>query len=145
MKREWLAAVGLVALCGSLARGDAEQHKKEMQGTWLPQSAQIAGKPYPQKLLKVTKLTIKDDHYLVTTGDGRDAGTLKLDASKTPHTMDINSTEGPNKGRTILTIYELNGDTLRVCYDLSGKARPTEFTSTSDNKWFLMNYKREKP
>src|SRR4051794_40819519 len=35
--------------------------------------------------------------------------------------MDITGTSGPNKGKTILAIYEQKGDTLRICYDLSGK------------------------
>jgi hypothetical protein len=50
-----------------------------------------------------------------------------------------------NKGKIILAIYELKGDTLRVCYDLSGKARPSEFKAKPDTPLFLVNYKREKP
>ena len=36
--------------------------------------------------------------------------------------MDITGTNGPNKGKTFLVIYELKGDELRVCYDLSGES-----------------------
>ena len=43
--------------------------------------------------------------------------------------MTITGTEGPNHGRTFPAIYELKGDTLRICYDLSGAKRPTEFKS----------------
>jgi uncharacterized protein (TIGR03067 family) len=59
--------------------------------------------------------------------------------------MDITGTEGPNKGKTILAIYEITDDTLRICYDLSGKARPTEFKTTKGTKLFLVTYNREKP
>jgi uncharacterized protein (TIGR03067 family) len=59
--------------------------------------------------------------------------------------MDITGTDGPNKGKTILAIYERDGDTLRVCYDLSGKSRPTEFKTETGTQLFLVTYKREKP
>ena len=58
--------------------------------------------------------------------------------------MDITGTEGPNKGKTFLAVYELDGDTLRICYDLSGKSRPTEFKTTEGTQLFLVSYKREK-
>jgi len=38
-----------------------------------------------------------------------------------------------------------DGDTLRVCYDLSGKSRPTEFKTKEVTQLFLVTYKREKP
>jgi hypothetical protein len=53
--------------------------------------------------------------------------------------------EGPNKGKTIPAIYERDGDTLRVCYNLSGKNRPTEFKTKAGAQLFLVTCKREKP
>jgi hypothetical protein len=38
-----------------------------------------------------------------------------------------------------------DGDTLKICYDLSGKGRPTEFKTTEGAQLFLVTYKREKP
>ena len=48
-----------------------------------------------------------------------------------------------DKGPAILAIFEPDGDTLRICYDLSGKARPTEFSTKEGTKLFLVTYKRE--
>ena len=49
-----------------------------------------------------------------------------------PHAADtdISSliTEGEGKGTTMLGIYELQDDTMRVCFDPQGKERPTAFT-----------------
>jgi uncharacterized protein (TIGR03067 family) len=58
--------------------------------------------------------------------------------------MDITGTEGPNKGKTMLAIYELEGDSMKVCYDMSGKERPTEFKTKPGTAQFLAKYKREK-
>ena len=98
---------------------------------------------------KIT-LTIKDGAYEVIV-DGEphaDKGTVSLDTSVTPKRMTIQGVEGPNKGKTILAIYEMgqteNGDTFRVCYDLSGKAFPTDFNSPKGSTHYLVGYRREK-
>lgn len=88
---------------------------------------------------------MKDDGYTVTAGPSVDRGTVKLTASAKPKQMDFTGTEGPNKGKTILASYEQDGDTLKVCYDLGGKERPTEFKSKEGSQLFLVTYKREKP
>ena len=82
--------------------------------------------------------------YTVEIGDNKDEGTVKRDPSKSPKTMDITGTNGPNKGKTFLVIYELKGEELRVCYDLSGKSRPTEFATKPDTMLFLVTYRRAK-
>src|SRR5262245_50391694 len=59
--------------------------------------------------------------------------------------MDVEGVQGPNKGKNFLCIYELDGDTMRNCYELSGKSRPTEFKTTEGTQLFLVTYMREKP
>jgi uncharacterized protein (TIGR03067 family) len=118
---------------------------KDFEGTWLPLSAEFAGENYPDEILKTMKLILKDKNYTVTVGDHLDEGTWTIDPKKSPKAMDIIGTNGPNKGKTILTIYELEKDTLRVCYDLGGKERPTEFKTKANTKLFLVTYKRARP
>jgi uncharacterized protein (TIGR03067 family) len=143
----WVVLVGVGV--GPLARGDdaakAEEEGKKMQGTWKPVTAELAGKPFPDDILKTMKLVVTDGKYTVTVGEQTDEGTVKLDPAKDPRAMDIVGTKGPNKGKTIPAIYELTDTTLRVCYDLSGKARPKEFKTRADTQLFLVEYKREKP
>ena len=115
-----------------------------MDGTWKPVSAELAGKPWPQQVLDSMKLILKDDNYTVQVGDNKDEGTVKQDPSKSPKAMDITGTNGPNKGKTFLVIYELKGEELRVCYDLSGKSRPTEFATKPNTHLFLVTYRRTK-
>ena len=54
-------------------------------------------------------------------------------------------TEGPGKGKTMLGIYELTGDTYKVCFALPGGERPKEFASKPGSKTMLIVMKREKP
>ena len=48
------------------------------------------------------------------------------------------------RGKTFTAIYELNGDTLRICYDLSGAKRPAEFKSAPATRLYLVTYQRVK-
>lgn len=87
---------------------------------------------------------IKDGKYSVTAGEEAEEGTFKLMPSAAPKAMDITATKDPNKGKTILAIYEQKGDTLRVCYDLSGKKSPTKFKTKEGTLLYLAEYKRQK-
>jgi uncharacterized protein (TIGR03067 family) len=138
----------LVCLCvGSFALGDdratAKGDSKKINGTWKPVKAQLAGKPYPDKILKSMKVVVKDGKYTVTAGDETDEGTVKLDLSKKPWAMDLKSRKGPFRNKTILAIYEFTDGGMRVCYDMSGKARPREFKSTAGSLLFLVEYRRQ--
>ena len=140
----------LVCVCaGPLARGDgatrAKDDDKELQGSWKPVAAELGGKPFPDEILKTMKLVLTDGKYTVTVGQQTDEGTVKLDPAKKPRAMDIVGTKGPNRGKAIPAIYELRDTTLRICYDLSGKARPGEFKTRPDTQLFLVEYKRQKP
>jgi uncharacterized protein (TIGR03067 family) len=131
----------------SFARGDElKDEKKAQMGTWIPEEAEMAGRKLPEEVRKTIKLELDaDGNYTVTTGTGIDKGRVKLDLKAKPKALDIISTEGANKGKTFLAIYELKGDTLKVCYDLSGKMRPGEFATKPGTLLFLVNYKRQKP
>ena len=137
-------AFALVLSFSSAAWGD-DAKDDSLQGTWLPSSAELGGRVFPDEVRKNIKLVVQGDKYTVTVGKEIDQGTVKLNPAAKPKEMDITGTEGPNKGRTIKAIYERDGDTLRVCYDLSGKSRPKDFKTGEGTQLFLVTYKREKP
>ena len=136
-------ALGLVLSLPLAAWSDAKDGDS-LEGTWLPSAAELGGKKFPDKVRKTIKLVVRGDRYTVTLGKKVDKGTIKSNPSAKPKALDITGTEGPNKGKTILAIYERDGDTLRICYDLSGKNRPTEFETRADTQLFLVTYKRQK-
>jgi uncharacterized protein (TIGR03067 family) len=145
MTRHLIVCLPFILALVPSARGFADPDSRAMDGTWKPLSAELAGKPWPQGLLDTIKLVLKGDQYTVEIGEQSDEGTVKRDPEKSPKTMDITGKKGPNEGKTFLVIYELKGDELRVCYDLSGKSRPTEFATKPDTQLFLVTYRRVKP
>jgi uncharacterized protein (TIGR03067 family) len=139
------SAVFVLVVCGLGRTGDPTGKKEAtMDGTWQLVEGVIAGNPFPPEVVKGIKLTRTGDKYVVTA-ESKDEGTVKYIPNTSPAAMEITGTAGPNKGKTFPAIYELHGDTLKVCYDLSGKARPTEFKSKPGTQLFLATYKRVKP
>lgn len=118
---------------------------KSLQGVWKPEKAELAGTAMPEAAIKTITLKIKGDKYEVTVeGEGPDKGTCKLDTKAKPKRMSIYSIEGANKGKTFPAIYEVKGDTLKVCYDLSGKDYPAEFKTAKKTMLYLVTYRRQK-
>jgi uncharacterized protein (TIGR03067 family) len=144
MSRLILSAVGVIGLAAVATARDAKEDKA-MDGTWELVSGELGGQKFPEAVTKTLTLVLDGEKYTVKSPGPDDKGTVKRDPSKTPKELDVIGAEGPNKGKTFLAIYELDGDTLKVCYDLEGKKRPTEFKSAPDTKQFLAVYKRKKP
>jgi uncharacterized protein (TIGR03067 family) len=136
--------VGLLLACPALAPGDdAKKEEAKIDGTWVATSAELAGRKLPEGAEPI-KLTLKKGEYEVKA-ESLDKGTVTYDDKADPKEMDIKGVEGPNKGKTFLAIYELSGDKLKICYDLAGKSRPTEFKSKPKTKLLLVTYERKKP
>jgi uncharacterized protein (TIGR03067 family) len=148
MKRG-LAIVGVLA-AGLLLAADAKDDAatKELDkftGTWTAASIVEDGKEVAKDEVEKVSLTVKGEGYTFRRGDAVIEGTHKLDPSKTPKTIDAVRSSGPDKGKTILGIYELTDDTYKVCFAPAGQDRPTEFASKAGSGNRLIVMKRVKP
>ncbi len=142
--KQTLSAITIFLVFGGVLAQDSAAELKNLSGTWVPISGEVAGSKFPPGELKALSLVIAGEKYTVTIGKVVDQGTVKVNPTAKPPAMDITGTDGPNKGKTLLAIYELKKDTLRVCYDLAGKNRPTEFATSKDQPYFLAVYERAK-
>lgn len=144
-----LCTLGLTASGGTDARADdkadVEKELKKFQGTWTFESVDAGGKEVPAAEFKGITVTFEGDKYTVKKGDEViQAATQKLDPSKSPKTLDVTVAEGPNKGVVMLGIYEISGDTLKVCFDPEGKKRPTQFKSASGSQTLVVHKRVKK-
>jgi uncharacterized protein (TIGR03067 family) len=135
-------AVG--ASLNAFAAVSSDNDAKAVQGNWKPAKAELAGQPMTDAVLKSISLKLDNGKYEVFVGEVPDRGTYTLDSATKPRSMTITGTAGPNLGKTFPAIYELKGDTLRICYDLSGAKRPTEFKSMAGTRLYLVTYNRKK-
>jgi uncharacterized protein (TIGR03067 family) len=138
-----LCTCAVMALSPIALGDDAKNEESKIDGTWLAKTAELAGKELPKQTVKSLILTLKKGEYEVQA-ESKDRGTVTYRDSAKPREMDIKGVEGPNKGKTLLAIYELSGDELKICYDLSGKSRPTEFKTRPKSQLFLVTYERKK-
>ena len=144
-------ALVLALLCASVALAPVAAEEKDdaakkelakFKGTWKFVSMERDGKEEP-KSEEMPTITFDGDKFTVKVGDKVvQAGTQKLDHSKKPKTVDATISEGEGKGTTMLGIYEIDGDTMKACFDPQGKKRPTEFKTTADSGCFLAVVKR---
>src|SRR5580765_2426261 len=92
----------------------------------------------PGPVLKTISMKLADGTYDVSAAGEPDKGTYEINSSAKPKAITVHGTEGPNKGKTFPAIYEREGETLRICYDLSGGKRPAEFKSVEGTKLYLV-------
>ena len=137
-------AVLLILPAALIRADDAPKGDKDLDGDWEMVSAVRGGQPLPQPEAGKPVLTIKGDTATLKLGDKMSKATIKVDASKTPKTIDITAVEGDAAGMTMLGIYEVKGDELRMCRDDPGKDRPKELVSKEGSGATLAAFKRVK-
>ena len=136
-------ALATVVVAVAARAEDKEAAKKDLeqlQGDWSMLSPNGSGETIPD-----SKRVCKGDETTVTFG-GRLMMKAKftLDPAKNPKTIDYAVTDGQYKGKTLLGIYELNGDTAKFCFSSPGKDRPNNFTSTPGDGRISSVWKRAK-
>jgi uncharacterized protein (TIGR03067 family) len=142
-------AAGLLAAAGD-AKGDpVGTEMKRLAGTWRPVSGLIGGKEVPAERLRAMTFALDaQGKWTFREGGEVEEGTFRIDPTKRPKTADFQISGGTLKGQAALAIYELKGDTLRVCYVIGRKdklpERPTEFASPPGRAIVLGILKRVK-
>jgi uncharacterized protein (TIGR03067 family) len=147
-----LAIVSLFAgFRSQAADGDAKDEAvaKDLQafkGTWRLSSREVDGKKDSDEWVKdVIATNDGSGTFSVRRGDKViDEATVKLDPTQNPKTIDVTFTEGEHKGKTVLGIYEIEGDAFRVCVARPADERPSEFSAKAGSGRTLIVYKREK-
>jgi uncharacterized protein (TIGR03067 family) len=137
--------VGVVALASGFVAVAADDNQA-LVGTWAVVAVEKDGKEMPAEQLK--GLVVRFDSSGKASGHKGDKvifeATFKVDATKQPKTIDATQTsDGKDKGKVTLGIYEINGDTLRTCISETGKDRPTDFSAKAGSGQIVRVYKRQ--
>jgi uncharacterized protein (TIGR03067 family) len=120
--------------------------KKEpdpLKGKWRLVDMIVKGEPIPANERRGFMIVFNGTSMTVSGFTKKKQFTYSLDSSTTPKSFDALALNGNFKGKTAPGIYELRGDTLRLCLpndDTGG--RPTEFASEKGSNMALLTLVR---
>ena len=133
-----LPALALAAACGLTGCMTPALFADRLQGRWSPEQAELGGELLPLDTFQGAVLTLQGGQYDFVTDQGRYA--VLLDGGH--YALDVVGTAGPNQGRTIAAIFQIDGDHLTICYELGPGPRPTAFDAPKGTRHFLVRYRR---
>lgn len=118
----------------------------ELDGTWIPVAADVSGQALLIEELRVGRFVLDRGEYEIFDRAERvvDRGDFRVDDAQEPPAMDIVGVDGPGAGRTLLAIYQLEGDRLVVCYDLEIGTRPLTMQAQPDQLLLRLTYERSR-
>jgi uncharacterized protein (TIGR03067 family) len=122
----------LLLTTGLLTRfGDAEAATKDLarfEGVWRIALVEVEGVRQPDASFVAHKVIIGNDGvFVVVQGPKVTRGKFKLDPTQTPKRYEQTITHGPAKGRAFSCIYEIDGDTYKLCGSFRGGPPPAVF------------------
>ncbi len=114
----------------------------KLQGAWSIVALEVDGATMPENSVRGSQIVVKGSTFDTISMGATYQGKLKIDAAKTPKTLDLIFEAGPEKGNRALAIYELDGDTWRICLTVTAKTRPKAFATTPGSGLALETLKR---
>lgn len=129
-----------------LGGGDpAKTDLDKLQGTWVLVSMQTEGHDVAAEDFKDRTAVYEQNRVTLRAGDRvRRCGIVTLDPGRKPKAINTWDQDGPYEDQTVPGIYELDGDTLKLCFARPGQERPKEFTTNSGTAFLVCVYKRHK-
>lgn len=122
---------------------DAES--QSLQGEWAMVSCVRDGEKLPVEMVRTGKRVVDGDHTLVCFGATvLLEATFKVDATRTPRTIDHVLLSGPHAGQKQLGIYEVDRHVFRTSFAAPGAPRPTDFATRRGDGRTLSSWKRAK-
>jgi uncharacterized protein (TIGR03067 family) len=138
----WLLLLGcLLAGCKAVPTSDATDDATKWQGTWKLVSSSYDGEPQMADM----KWIVDGDHYTIRLNQQshEDPYTFKLDTSQKRIDVTHHETPAGTYGGALKGIYEIGGDSLTVCYDLTGQRYPEGFDAKRGSRQVLYQFRRE--
>jgi uncharacterized protein (TIGR03067 family) len=122
-----------------------QQEFTKLQGTWQRVYMEVQGKPVPD--MPGRNWTADYDGNKLTVcinGVIYRRSIVTLDPRKTPKATNSWDANGPAADQTWAGIYEIDGDTMKICFAEPGNKRPTEFTTKQGTGYLYCEYKRSR-
>jgi uncharacterized protein (TIGR03067 family) len=139
-----MLAAGLIGVPDRPKKVDpVKQEQKKMEGTWKAVAIEHLGQSWQGGGFTMT-FSGNKYNQAAATGALMEDGTYKVDPSKKLKALDLIILSGKDKGKNQYCLYELTGDTLKLCLAQPGKDRPAEFSTKNGTGFEIFVMKRVK-
>lgn len=141
-----ISEIALIFLTSAANFTQAISDKEVLQGLWQAKGITVDGKEAPSPEAANMLFTFKKDKLSIK-GNFHNGQTINvdyaLDSAQTPKHLNIIV---PSQSAPILAIYELSGDTFKICFRKSTKAveRPLKLESSEGSGLTLIVFNRQK-
>ena len=147
VRHSLIAALTILSFLGAARAGDAVQKEiKKLQGAWQLASMEESGKKRSAQEVEKYSILIKGDKVTALEGDKIvwQAGFKLVEVQGKSRKTDLSfNDDSPLKGLTSRNIAEwIDDNSFRTCAGL--EQRPTDYSSTEENKQLLFVFKRVK-
>ena len=115
----------------------------QLQGTWAITALEAEGDVIPPAVFGASKIVVDGDRFTTVSMGAVYSGTVRIDATAIPMTLDLLFTDGPHNGTASLGIFTLAGDAWTICLGFAGRDRPTAFRTTPGSGHALESLRRE--
>src|SRR5262245_36445809 len=100
---------------------------ENLQGSWRVTALEIDGQTMPADTLGGAGIVINGGRFISTGMGNQYEGTFDVDVKSRPRKLTMKFDTGPEKGNTNKAIYEIKGDSWKLCIATQGKVRPSRF------------------
>jgi uncharacterized protein (TIGR03067 family) len=118
-----------------------ESDLDNLQGTWLIVSLEVEGQKYPPA---GSSIVVTGSDFVSLNMGATYEGHVAVNERVSPNTIDLSFTQGPESGNVALGIYELDGDSWKLCLGFAGKKRPERFAALPGSGHALETLKRQR-
>ncbi|MFO0813655.1 MAG: TIGR03067 domain-containing protein [Gemmatales bacterium] len=104
---------------------------RNLEGTWDFTRLIVEGQELPATAMASSRILIDGDRFRTESPEAVYEGIFNINVEADPHEIDIEFIEGPEAGNWNYGIFQLEGDSLQICLNMSGKGRPATFAAPS--------------
>lgn len=136
-----LLLFALLSVFAGLSRAEDKPKEADLKldGTYQIISGEKDGKALPSEHWKGATVTIKGDKIYGTDKDKKDffGAQFTIDVSKKPYRIMMVNTV-PKSGERANGVIEVDGDTVKIAYNLPGGVPPTNFKTKEKQQAFVL-------
>lgn len=115
----------------------------KLQGCWKIVALEVEGAKMAEEVFSGSRIVVEGNDFDTISMGASYKGTLSVDEGSPLRQLDLRFSEGPHQGQISHAIYQLDGDTWKLCLGFAGRERPSAFVTTPGSGHALEILERE--